>query len=221
MTILSDLLPRLPDPAQPLFTFDDRTTGERVELSGTTTANWVAKTSNFLVDELDAEPGTRVRIGLPSHWLRFVWVLSCWSVGAVLVETGADVGVSGPDLVADEEHRVAASLRPLGARFPQPPEGFHDLGAEVPGQGDVFVPLDPVAPTAPAVDLGSLVGSHQDLLESATPVADRILVEPRSLAEEIPLLVDVLLGGGSLVLVVGGSPDTLQHIAVQERALRR
>lgn len=221
MTILSDLLPRLPDPAQPLFTFDDRSTGERVELSGTTTANWVAKTSNFLVEELDAEPGTRVRIGLPSHWLRFVWVLSCWSVGAAVVDADADIGVSGPDLVAEEEHRVAASLRPLGARFPEPPPGFLDLGAEVPGHGDVFVPFDPVTAGTPAVDLETLTGSHHDLLERARPVADRLLVEPQPLATEIPLLVDLLLGGGSLVLLVGGTADTLRQVAVQERARLR
>ena len=31
---------------------------ERVELSGRVLDNWVAKTSNLLQDELDAEPGT-------------------------------------------------------------------------------------------------------------------------------------------------------------------
>ena len=76
---LDRLLEQLPDPARPFLTYYDDATGERVELSGVTTANWVAKTSNFLVDDLEAEPGTRIRLGLPSHWLRFVWVLSCWS----------------------------------------------------------------------------------------------------------------------------------------------
>ncbi len=128
-------------------------TGERVELSTTTTANWVAKTSNFLVDDLDAAPGSRIRIGLPSHWLTTVWILSAWNVGAAVVDRAADIGLSGPDLVADEPARVAASLRPLGGRFQEPPTGFLDLGAEVPGHGDHFVALDPPEPSTLALDL--------------------------------------------------------------------
>ncbi|MFN4091190.1 MAG: TIGR03089 family protein, partial [Alphaproteobacteria bacterium] len=40
------------DPGQPLITFYDEATGERVELSVTTYANWVAKTASLLVEEL-------------------------------------------------------------------------------------------------------------------------------------------------------------------------
>ena len=61
MSTLDVLLPRVADPARPLLTYDDRGTGERVELSATTTANWVAKTANLLVDELDLEAGGRLQ----------------------------------------------------------------------------------------------------------------------------------------------------------------
>ena len=44
--------------ARPLITYYDDATGERVELSGTTTANWAAKAANLLRDECDVEPGT-------------------------------------------------------------------------------------------------------------------------------------------------------------------
>ena len=40
------------DPARPLVTFYDDATGERIELSVTTYANWVAKTASLLQDEL-------------------------------------------------------------------------------------------------------------------------------------------------------------------------
>ena len=86
MRTLDQLLRSAADPSQPLVTYYDMATGERVELSTTTTANWVAKTSNFLVDDLDAAPGTRIRIGLPSHWLTTVWILSAWNVGAAVVD---------------------------------------------------------------------------------------------------------------------------------------
>ena len=37
---------------------------ERVEFSGRVLDNWVAKTANYLVDELDAEPGTVICLDL-------------------------------------------------------------------------------------------------------------------------------------------------------------
>ena len=172
--------------------------------SGVTAANWVAKTSNFLVDDLDVEPGTRIRIGLPSHWLRFVWVLSCWSVGAAVVDANADIGLSGPDLVADEPVRLAASLRPLGGRFAEPPTGFLDLGAEVPPHGDVFVALDPPTPETLALDLDGRRATQTELAGSTEPSAERLLVEPGPLSRDVDLVVAAGLGGGSLVVVAAG-----------------
>ena len=49
------------DPSGPFLTFYDDATGERIELSLTSLENWVAKTANLLVDELDLEPGDVVR----------------------------------------------------------------------------------------------------------------------------------------------------------------
>ena len=215
---LDRLLAGLPDPARPVRNYYDESTGERVELSGVTAANWVAKTSNFLVDELDAEPGTRIRLGLPSHWLRFVWVLSCWSVGAVVVDVDADIGVSGPDLAADEPIRVAASLRPLGGRFAEPPAGFLDLGAEVPPHGDVFVALDPPTPETPALDLDGRRATQAELATSTEPSAERLLVEPGPLSRDVDLVVAAGLGGGSLVVVANASADVIGRLAEQERA---
>ena len=62
--------------------------GERIELSATVTANWVAKTTNLLVEELDAGPGTLVRLDLPPHWRTAVWALATWRVGAGVVIAG-------------------------------------------------------------------------------------------------------------------------------------
>jgi uncharacterized protein (TIGR03089 family) len=215
---LDRLLAGLPDPARPFLTYYDDVTGERVELSGVTTANWVAKTSNFLVDDLEAEPGTRVRLGLPSHWLRFVWALSCWSVGAAVVDTGADIGVSGPDLGADEPVRLAASLRPLGGRFTEPPAGFLDLGAEVPPHGDVFVALDPPGPDTLALDLDGRRATQAELTTAIEPSTERVLVEPGPLPRDVDLLVAAGLGGGSLVVVAHASTETIGRLAEQERA---
>lgn len=216
MRTLDQLLPSSADPSQPFVTYYDMSTGERVELSTTTTANWVAKTSNFLIDDLEAEPGTRIRIGLPSHWLTTVWILSAWNVGAAVVTDTADIGVSGPDLVADEPVRVAASLRPLGGRFATPPAGFLDLGAEVPGHGDHFLAMDPPAPTTVAVDLDGASRTHADLLESVQPNPDRRVISPGPLARDVELLVSAGLGGGSLVFVASATPEEIARVAAQE-----
>ena len=76
------------DGGAPFLTYYDDATGERIELSAVTTANWVAKTANLLVDEYDLEAGETVAIGLPPHWLGVVWALSAWSAGAALAVSG-------------------------------------------------------------------------------------------------------------------------------------
>lgn len=77
------------DPGRPLVTFYDDATGERVELSVATFANWVAKTANLLQGDLGAEPGDRLALLLPAHWQSAVWLLACASVG-VVAEVGGD-----------------------------------------------------------------------------------------------------------------------------------
>lgn len=216
ISTLDQLLRISPDPSQPLLTYYDMSTGERVELSTTTTANWVAKTSNFLVDDLDAEPGTRVRIGLPSHWLTAVWILSAWNVGACIVDSAADIGLSGPELVGDEPHRVAASLGPFGGRFVQAPQGFLDLGAEVPGHGDHFEAFDPPQPSTAALDLDSIHQSHDAVLRSAAPDDRRLVVAPGAVSRDAMLLVNACLGGGSLVIVTSATPEEIARVAAQE-----
>ncbi|MFF7204899.1 TIGR03089 family protein [Streptomyces sp. NPDC008141] len=163
------------DPARPLVTFYDDATGERVELSVATFANWVAKTANLLQGDLAAGPGDRLAQLLPAHWQSAVWLLACSSVG-VTVEVGgdpaeADVVVSGPDTLEEARacsgERVALALRPLGGRFPQPPAGFVDYAVEVPAQGDRFAPFAPVDPAAPALAVGGMELTGVQLVEKA------------------------------------------------------
>ncbi|WP_327246021.1 TIGR03089 family protein [Streptomyces sp. NBC_01320] len=161
------------DPARPMVTFYDDATGERVELSVATFANWVAKTANLLQGDLAAEPGDRLALLLPAHWQSAVWLLACSSVGVVADVQGdpaaADLVVTGPDTLdaarACRGERIALALRPLGGRFPQPPEGFADYAVEVPSQGDRFAPFAPVDPDAPALTVDG------DTLTSAQLVA--------------------------------------------------
>ncbi|MFC8785078.1 TIGR03089 family protein [Streptomyces nigra] len=163
------------DPGRPLVTFYDDATGERVELSVATFANWVSKTANLLQGDLNAGPGDRVTLLLPAHWQTAVWLLACSSVGAIADVCGdpaaADVVVSGPDTLeaarACRGERVALALRPLGGRFPQPPEGFADYAVEVPSQGDRFAPFAPVDPDEPALIVAGREFSAAEVVERA------------------------------------------------------
>ncbi|WP_405736111.1 TIGR03089 family protein [Streptomyces sp. NBC_00028] len=167
------------DAGRPLVTFYDDATGERVELSVATFANWVAKTANLLQGELSAEPGDRVALLLPAHWQTAVWLLACSSVGVVADVGGdpkaADIVVSGPDTLdaarACSGSRIALALRPLGGRFPQTPDGFADYAVEVPGQGDRFAPFAPVDPDEPALVVAGREFSGAEVVERASAEA--------------------------------------------------
>lgn len=223
------------DPGQPLVTFYDHGTGERVELSGTTWANWVAKAASLLVEELDLERGQSIAIDLPPHWLGTVFLGAAWSVGLVVVPPGdprdLDAVVCGPQTLdrwaphAAGPHVLACSLLPLGVRFADPlPAGVHDVGVEIWSQPDAFTPFDP--PEADDVAIlvgdraitqaelwgeaaaGALVGSGR-LLSVANPV-----VEPATFSEP-------LTQGGSLVLVAQAEQGRLEATYAAERATAR
>lgn len=121
--------------------------GERVELSARVLDNWVAKTANLLVEELDAGPGTRVRLDLPPHWRTAVWLLAAWAVGAEVVDAPpADLVVTtDPGVDAGEARPVLVALPALARTVPALPRAALDYNAEVSGFGDVFVPEDPAA----------------------------------------------------------------------------
>ncbi|GAA3191845.1 TIGR03089 family protein [Streptomyces ramulosus] len=179
------------DPARPLVTFYDDATGERVELSVATFANWVAKTANYLQGDLAAGPGDRLALLLPAHWQTAVWLVAASSVGVLADVDGdpaaADVVVSGPDRLetarACTGERVALALRPLGGRFPEAPDGFADYAVEVPSQGDRFAPFAPVAAgdAALSVDGEELTGAEvvdralADARAAGMPAAPRVL----------------------------------------------
>ena len=117
------------DAARPLITFYDDATGERIELSGATFGNWVAKTANLLRDECDVEPGTTVAVLLPAHWQTAAALCAIWWCGAEAVADPADADVA---LAAEDSLDAAAAAglvvgfsldafgRGLGARACRP-----------------------------------------------------------------------------------------------------
>lgn len=224
--VLADLLRR--DGGRPLVTFYDHASGERVELSVTTYANWVAKVSSLLVDELDLERGQTLRVDLPPHWLGPVFLGAAWTVGLTVVwDDDADAVVCGPDTLpqwapmADERPVLACSLLPLAVRFAEGvPPGVHDVGVEVWGQPDSFAPYDPPtdddlalpgttqAQMLEAAAAGSLLSDGGRLLTVANPTSP----------SGVTAFTEPLVRRGSMVLVARADPDRLAATYDDERA---
>ncbi|MBN9097184.1 MAG: TIGR03089 family protein [Pseudonocardia sp.] len=223
-----------PSAAQPLITFYDDATGERIELSGVTTANWAAKAANLLRDECDVEPGTRVAVVLPAHWQTAAVLLAVWWCGGEVVADpdSADLVLCDADrvdlaLAADPANGVVAlSLDAFGKGLSGLPAGVVDFATEVRLHGDDFVPWAPVPGDAPAWAGASV---------------DEVLAAARARAGELGLaagsrvlstldwsdsgltdgLLAVLAAGASLVQVRNADPARLDRKAESERTTTR
>jgi uncharacterized protein (TIGR03089 family) len=215
--------------ASPLVTYYDLANGERTELSGVSMANWVDKTSNLLVDELDVEPGDQVELAVAErhsgHWVSLVWPLACWQVGAAVTlgrRATATVVVVGPDdstAAGPEASVLICSLHPLGLPLTQPPGGgVLDFILEVRAQPDQHAAV-PQSGLVLAWRDATRQLTQADLL-SEVPTDRRRLVRPSDPWSTIREgLLAPLLGGGSSVVVTGpATPDQLASIAGQEQA---
>jgi uncharacterized protein (TIGR03089 family) len=229
------------DSGRPLVTYYDDSTGERVELSTASFANWVAKTANLIVDGLGREPGDVVGIDLPRHWIAGVWALAAWSAGLrVLVgdrstsseAEGVDVAVrahagherdragragelaasSSPAWMEAADDLVVVSLLPLGA---PPPAGSLPAGATDYARE---VPsygdrFVPVAGSEPSLLLDGAPGAgHEAALLGRRLAADwQLGPGGRLLVAERLDPVSELLAASMVPLVVGGSVVLCAH----------
>ncbi|MGH8918898.1 MAG: TIGR03089 family protein [Actinomycetes bacterium] len=222
------------DAAAPRVTYYDDATGERVELSGATLANWAAKSANLLRAELDVEPGGRVAVLLPAHWQTVAALLGVWWCGAEVVAdpSAADV------VLADAEHLGSAvgagdalvaglSLDAFGRGLDGLPAGVLDFAVEVRLQPDEFVVDGPVPASAaalagaPADDV--LAAARARAAELGLVDGDRVL---STLDWPVPDgvldgLLTVLAVGGSLVQCRHADPAALERRAQVERATAR
>lgn len=203
------------NPAGPRITYYDDATGERIELSTATLANWAAKTGNLLRDELGATPGSRVAVLLPPHWQTVAVLFGIWWIGAEVVLDGeADIALCTADRIAEADAAVGMgevavlSLDPFGKSVPDLPVGLTDYATAVRVHGDQIVPER--AP-GPALD----GRSAEDVLAAARASAaaqnitgdDRVLSTARwdTADDVIDRLVALYVVGASLVFVA--NPD--------------
>lgn len=184
------------DGSRPFLTFYDDGSGERVELSVATTANWVAKTANFLVDELGVEEDVNVSVLLPAHWQTAIVVLATWAAGGrVSFAPGGHVTFTDDDDAGGE--CVVLTSAPMGADFSR-------LVAAQPDQFAAITPSGADVVSAAASDL---------------PYGARVLT---TIGYDVPGglsygLVSPLAVSGSVVLVANADPALLADHAEAER----
>ncbi|GGM66260.1 TIGR03089 family protein [Longimycelium tulufanense] len=214
------------EPGRPLITHYDDATGARIELSWATTANWAAKTANWLVDELDVEPGGTVAVLLPAHWQTVGVLLGAWWCGAEVTmdPAGAAVAFVPPTGAAPGAELVAAvSLDAMGRGLSGPPAGMVDYISSARVHGDTFQPLFPVQGDTAALD-GSTVdeviaSSRKRATNLGLDSNERVLSTmdwdtPENLLDG---LLAVLAASASLVQVNHPDPAALPARATNER----
>jgi uncharacterized protein (TIGR03089 family) len=219
--------------SKPRITYYDDATGERIELSTVTFANWAAKTGNLLRDELGAGAGSRIAVLLPAHWQTAAVVFGVWWIGAE-VQIGAaehaDVAVcaaatlpAADNAVGPGGEVVALSLDPFGRPFPDLPAGVTDYATSVRVQADQIVAeLQP----GPALAGRSVENVLASALDSAATQAingdDRVLSTVAW--DSDTQLVDGLLApfavGASLVQVAHPDPQALTRRRTTENITR-
>ncbi|BBX93958.1 TIGR03089 family protein [Mycolicibacterium boenickei] len=218
------------DPAGPRITYYDDATGERIELSTVTMANWAAKTANLLRDEMGAGPGTRVAVLLPAHWQTAAVLFGIWWIGAEVVLDGdADMALCTRDRLDEADDAVSGgevavlSLDPFGKPAADLPIGVTDYATAVRVHGDQIVPERVPGP--------ALAGqSVAELLEAARSAAaaqgftakDRILSTAgwATPDELITNLIAVFAAGASLVQVANPDAGAQERRRATEKVTR-
>lgn len=199
--------------------------GERVELSGHVLDNWVAKTANLLVEELDVGPGSTVALDLPVHWRTAVWALAAWRVGAGVVLGGdqpVDVVVTDHpgDGSRSADAVVGVELSALARRFAGGlPAGAIDAASAVMTYADVLGWAPPTDPAAVALPPDG--PRFADLIARAaagTPAGARSLLAEQDVATGLLHLLGVWAGDGSVVLL---APDVARELAADPARLER
>jgi uncharacterized protein (TIGR03089 family) len=216
-TLTSALLDPLmaADPMGPRITYYDDATGERIELSTVTLANWAAKTGNLLRDELGAGPGSRVAVLLPAHWQTAAVLFGIWWIGAEVLLTGdADIALCTADRLADADDAVGAgevavlSLDPFGKPAADLPVGVTDYATAVRVHGDQIVPERQPGPALDGRPVAEvLAGAQASATAQGFTRGDRVMSTAgwTTADELIDNLLAVYAAGASLVQVT--NPD--------------
>lgn len=234
--------------AEPLLTYCDDATGERVELSAAQLGSWAARTAALLRQGCGLAVGSRAAVLLPAHWQSAAVVLGAWSVGvslalrsaalAGLASYGSD-GAEPFDAVfvsakrADDwledvpqaRHRFVLGLTPGATELPQVPTGYRDYLAEVRRYPDTTPAYATIRDTDAATSDGSTFGEWERLTRGLVETLDlrageRILVTDVEYEHPLKWLLAPLWVGASVVLCANLDPGAAAARAAAEGATR-
>ncbi|BCZ20577.1 TIGR03089 family protein [Mycobacterium senriense] len=218
------------DPVGPRITYYDDATGERIELSGVTLANWAAKTGNLLRDELGAGPGSRVAILLPAHWQTAAVLFGVWWIGAEAVLAGpADLALCTAQRLDEADDAVAGgevavlSLDPFGRPAPDLPIGVTDYATAVRVHGDQIVPESNPGPALGGRSVDEVLADCQSAAAArGLTSGDRVLsgASWSGPAELVDGLLAIMAVGGSLVQVANADPAGQERRIETEKVTR-
>ncbi len=226
------------DPVGPRITYYDDATGERIELSAVTLANWAAKTGNLLRDELGAGPASRVAILLPAHWQTAAVLFGVWWIGAeaVLADGAvgpADLALCTIDRLDEADSALTStapggevavlSLDPFGRPAPDLPIGVIDYATAVRVHGDQIVPERHPGPALAGRSAEEILADCENSSAARGLTSkDRVLSSASwaGPAELVDGLLAVMAVGGSLVQVANPDPSALQRRIETEKVTK-
>ena len=226
------------DPVGPRITYYDDATGERIELSAVTLANWAAKTGNLLRDELGAGPASRVAILLPAHWQTAAVLFGVWWIGAeaVLADGAADpadLALCTIDRLDEADSALTStapggevavlSLDPFGRPAPDLPIGVTDYATAVRVHGDQIVPERHPGPALAGRSAQEILADCENSSAARGLTSkDRVLSSASwaGPAELVDGLLAIMAVGGSLVQVANPDPSALQRRIETEKVTK-
>lgn len=218
------------DPMGPRITFYDDATGERIELSTVTLANWAAKTANLLRDDFGCGPGGSVAVLLPAHWQTAAVLLGVWWIGAEVVSAGpADVALCTADRLDEADDAVdggevaVLSLDPFGKSARDLPIGVTDYATSVRVHGDQVSPERNPGPALAGHSADDVLASARSSAAArGISAADRVMSSASwsSADEVVKNLLAVFAAGASLVQVANPDPGLLARRRETEKVTR-
>lgn len=219
------------DPVGPRITYYDDATGERIELSAVTLANWAAKTGNLLRDELGAGPGSRIAILLPAHWQTAAVLFGVWWIGAEAVLTGpADLALCTAERLDEADAAVVPggevavlSLDPFGRPAPDLPIGVTDYATAVRVHGDQIIAERRPGPALAGRSVEEVLADCESSAAARGLTAeDRVLCSASwtGPGELIEGLLAIMAVGASLVQVANPDPAMLARRVETEKVTR-
>jgi uncharacterized protein (TIGR03089 family) len=231
-TLTSALLEPLmtADPMGPRITYYDDATGERIELSTVTLANWAAKTANLLRDELGAGPASRVAVLLPAHWQTAAVLLGIWWIGAEVVLDGeADVALCTVERLSEADDAVGVgeiavlSLDPFGKPAADLPVGITDYATAVRVHGDQITPERQPGPALAGRSVADVLADAQTSAATQGFTRNDRVMSAAGWATADDLtdhLIAVFAAGASLVQVANPDDALLDRRREMEKVTR-